>query len=127
VLRTKTMLKIKKRICFSKKRKYSRFMLCVSALANLSTPLYRRGAFLCRWYICVLCILTAWFKAIFYLWFDAMYLFMNSLTVAMIASWQTSWQSVAVSGRFSERPKLLFTVILHGPVLRNAVLTSHSS
>jgi len=33
----------------------------------------------------VLCIITAWFQAIFYLWFNAMYWFANSQTVGMTA------------------------------------------
>jgi len=47
VLRTKTMLKIKKRICFSKKRKYSRFMLCVSALSRTYPRLFIEGGHSC--------------------------------------------------------------------------------
>jgi len=56
---------------------------------------------------------TAWFQSIFYSWFDAMYLFANSLTVDTIACQHTSQQLVAVSGCSCEISTLLFTVKLH--------------
>ena len=75
-----------------------------------------------QWCFDVLCILTAWFQAIYYSVFNTKHWFGNSLTAGTITCKCTSPQLVAVSGCACERSNALVHQCLH----RN-ILISHSS